>query len=79
MVSFHSQPFGIYEIKNKIQPSGLGPTDCMKYQVIKETIGMAAKVEPCVESDWRENLILQLQNRNRQQCKCFEDLILYRK
>lgn len=31
------------------------------------------------EGDWRENISSQLQTRNRQQCKCFEDLITYRK
>lgn len=39
---------------------------------------MAESGETKTKSDWRGNLLSQLQNRNKQQCKCFEDLILYR-
>jgi len=30
-------------------------------------------------SDWRKTIILRLQNRNRSQCSCFQDLISFRK
>lgn len=30
-------------------------------------------------SDWRKTIILRLQNRNRSQCSCFQELISFRK
>lgn len=40
---------------------------------------MANSGENSFKSQWRESLLLQLHNRNKQECKCFEDLISYRK
>uniref|UniRef100_A0A1B6DA44 Autophagy-related protein 16 domain-containing protein n=1 Tax=Clastoptera arizonana TaxID=38151 RepID=A0A1B6DA44_9HEMI len=38
---------------------------------------MAADGEVVSSTDWRNKLFSQLQNRNRQQCLCFQDLITF--
>lgn len=45
----------------------------------KKKTGMAEGGDSSAQSNWRDKIISQIQNRNRQQCSCFQELITFRK